>query len=252
MSVDILLANPGGFELCMRGVVAAGDDNPTSSLVPRVSLGHMVTSCKHAPWGTTAWGCVGGRKVGGETRLGATCVCAGRLHLCRPVCLQHVRRAFRRPLRPSTPFAHHRSTAWRWHLSPRSRQFSGYRSTFRTLQARVVGQILLHHVRCTFLRPLRPFHPVRSSPKHRLALVIHPAVPAVQRVGIHISHSLSSRCYRFRPDFRDSRRVTLHRNRCSAVYAIANRHLSRIPARRSRSRALSRPCWAVKIVNKPK
>ena len=97
-----------------------------------------------------------------------------------------------------------------------------------------------------------PVSPRALVAKHRLALVIHPAVPAVQRVGIHISHSLSSRCYRFRPDFRDSRRVTLHRNRCSAVYAIANRHLSRIPARRSRSRALSRPCWAVKIVNKPK
>ena len=100
LSVDILLANPGGFELCMRGVVAAGGDNPTSGLVPRVSLGHMVTSCKHAPWGTTAWGCVGGRKVCGETRLGETCVCAGRLHLCRPVFLHHVRRAFQRPLRP--------------------------------------------------------------------------------------------------------------------------------------------------------
>ena len=45
----------------MRGVVAVGDDNPTDILVPRVSLGHMVTSCTHAPWTTAAWECVEGR-----------------------------------------------------------------------------------------------------------------------------------------------------------------------------------------------
>ena len=56
LSVGILFATPGGFGLCMRGVVAVGDGNPTDILVPRVSLGHMVTSCKHAPWDTTAMG----------------------------------------------------------------------------------------------------------------------------------------------------------------------------------------------------
>ena len=61
LSVGILFANPGGFGLCMRGVVAVGDDNPTDILVPRVSLGHMVTSCTHAPWTTAAWECVEGR-----------------------------------------------------------------------------------------------------------------------------------------------------------------------------------------------
>ena len=168
-SVDVLLANPGGLSYACMEVLRRGTAIP------------LAVSCRGSRWGTNSRRastprrppqCGGAWGGGGwwtwdmirETRLGATCVCAGRLHLCRPVCLQHVRRAFRRPLRPSTPFAHHRSTAWRWHLSPRSRQFSGYRSTFRTLQARVVGQILLHHVRCTFLRPLRPFHPVRSSP----------------------------------------------------------------------------------------
>ena len=43
----------------MHGGVAAGYGNPTSSLVPRVSMGHKFTSCKHAPEATTVWGCVG-------------------------------------------------------------------------------------------------------------------------------------------------------------------------------------------------
>ena len=33
LSVGIMLANQGGFELCVRGVVAVGDENPTDSLM---------------------------------------------------------------------------------------------------------------------------------------------------------------------------------------------------------------------------
>ena len=54
----------------MRGVVAVGDDKPTDILVPRVSLGHLVTSCKRAPCATAAWGCMEGRGICVETRLG--------------------------------------------------------------------------------------------------------------------------------------------------------------------------------------
>ena len=35
VSVGILFAAQGGFELCMHGVDAVGDDNPTDSLMYR-------------------------------------------------------------------------------------------------------------------------------------------------------------------------------------------------------------------------
>ena len=59
-SVDVLLETQGGVELCVHGGVAARDDNPTGSLVPRVSLGHMITSCKHVPRGHHNVGVRGG------------------------------------------------------------------------------------------------------------------------------------------------------------------------------------------------